>query len=110
RRPGRGGGRRLVLLDVAHRQPQRVPEAVDIEAVEADLLLGRHRCVVLTQPLHEREHLSVGPHPGWPATEDLERSLRVRCGALAAADEAIDLIAVRPITLDRDRGEATLLD
>ena len=68
----RGGGRhgvRVVLLEVADDRVDRIPQRVDVEPVEADLLAVRLAVVVTPQPLGQRDDLAVRPHPGRPALE-----------------------------------------
>ena len=104
--------RRLAIdaVEVLDHRLHRPVEAVEVEAVEADLRRrGRERVVVLAQERHELRHLDVAPHPGREAPEVAERLLRGRVVA-RRAHEAVDPVGVRPVGLDRDGREAALGD
>src|SRR5438067_6888416 len=95
---------RLLLAQVSEDGSQRIPQRVDVEAVETGICAGG--TVVLTQPRHERGDLLVGPHPRRPAlegTEDLA-SRPVAVGSIL--DPPVDMEAVRPVALDPNKREA----
>ncbi len=102
---GATGGRESIgkmFAKVSEHVIQRIPEAVDIQAVEADSLLTGPVVVVLPEPANKLADLAVGPHPGRPAIE-LAQHL---CGALASIavtfDKPVDAVAVGPVAFDGD--------
>ena len=66
---GGGHGVGLVLLEPGDDLAQRVPERVDVQAVEADPFRQRPAGVPGAQPVQEPGDLLVRPHPGGPALE-----------------------------------------
>ena len=67
------------------------------------------RVVAGPQPLDEVQHVVVAPHPRREAPEVRQGGVRVAV-ARETHHVAIHPIRVGPIALDRNRGEATLLD
>ena len=101
---------RLVPLQVVDDRVHRRAHAVEVEAVEADLgLVERLRVVEGAQPLQERDDVGVAPHPAREPAEVGQRLARVGVGRLPA-HPAVHPVGVRPVRLDRDGGEALLVD
>src|ERR1051326_2152613 len=107
-----GGELRVLALQIFDHSPHGVPERVHVEAVEADFALVRHTSllVVPSQPLDQIDDLTIGPHPGWPSLEGVQHVKCVRAGARIGLYVTIDAIAVGPVSLHRDEGEALLSD
>ena len=71
---GPTGLRRIDGIEVPDDRLHRRRQAVQVEAVEADLRRGMALCVVArSEPLHELEDLAVAPHPRREPTEVGER-------------------------------------
>src|SRR5215210_6760754 len=101
---------RVLPLQVLHYRIQRLPQAVDVEAVEADPLALRKPVVVAAEPLNELGNLFVRPHPRRPPAKGTQSiSCAVR-GSGEAPNVAVYLVAVRPVAFDRDKGEVLLAD
>ena len=100
---------RIDLVQVSEDRPHRRVQAVEVEPVKTDFLLGRHSAVVSAQPPHEVEHIGVAPHPGREAPEPRKSFGGVGVVRLAA-HIAIDPIGVGPVRFHRDGGEALLPD
>ena len=111
RPPGGGQGGGIVpAAKIAHDLVKRVPQAVHVQAVEADFLLFWSP---LVEPLHPTDQFldfAIGPHPRRPAAKCGQRLFGGVRGARVALHETIDPIAIGPIALDRDEIEALLLD
>jgi hypothetical protein len=100
----------VLPLQVLHYRIQRLPQAVDVEAVEADPLGLRKPVVVAAEPLNELGNLFVRPHPRRPPAKGTEGfSCAVR-GSGEAPNVAVYLVAVRSVAFDRDKGEVLLAD
>jgi len=98
------------LLKIMEHGFHRGPQAVEIEAIEADLRGARpKRVVVFTKPLDELDHVGVAPHPGWEAPEVGEPFYGIDVVA-HAAHIAVDAVSVGPIGLDRHGRKTLLLD
>ena len=67
------------------------------------------RVIAGSQPLDERQHVAVSPHPRGEAAEVREGGVGVRV-VRQAHDVAIHPIGVGPVRFHRDRGEAALVD
>ena len=98
------------FVQIADHFLDRGVEAVEIESVEADLLIvTADAIVVLAQPADETEHVGVAPHPGRKALEVAESVDRF--GVVAdSANKSIDAVGVRPIRLHCDGVEPLLGD
>jgi hypothetical protein len=107
-----GGGERLRVrpLQIAHQRVQRLPEAIDIEAVEADLPPFVEALIVPFQPLGQGHHLPVGPHPSRPAVKGVQNLAGALARAPIALDVAVDAVAVGPVALDGEKGKALFAD
>ena len=85
-------------------------EAVEVEAVEADLRARRRRpsLCARSQPTKSStsalRHIQVGKRRKPRSASSASRS------SSRAADVAVDAVGVRPVALDRDGGEALLAD
>jgi hypothetical protein len=99
-----------VLLEVGDDGPHRLPQRVDVEAVEPDLLGEATPRVAIPQPGDEPGDLVVRPHPGRPALERREDLLDAAVVAVEPPDPGVHLEAGRPVALDHDHGEPALLD
>lgn len=99
-----------MLAKVAQHLVEGVPQVVDVQAVEARFLPVRAAVVVLAEPLGQVNDLVVGPHPGRPALEVVQHIAGAVAGVGVALQVAVDPIAVGPVALHRDEGEALLLD
>ena len=93
-------------IEIVEHSPDRAVEIIKVEPIEAGALLERAGGVVLAQPTHERVHVGISPHPGGEAPE---RRFGISARGLVP-DMPIDSGRIRPIRLDRDHGEAVLLD
>src|SRR5215210_5121286 len=101
---------RVLPLQVLHYRVQRLPQAVDVEAVEADARGLRKPVVVAAEPLNELDNLFVRPHPRWPPAKGSEGFSWAVRGSGKALNLAVYLVAVRPVAFDRDKGEVLLAD
>ena len=102
----RGTGFGIDPVQIVEHRANRPGHVVDVEPVEAGTVVHRPVGIVRVHPADQRLDVGVAPHPGGEA---LER--RFRAGPrLAMADEAVDGGGIRPIRLDRDDGEAVVLD
>src|SRR5205085_5579459 len=98
----------LVLSQIVDHDMHRVPQRVDVEAVEADV--GTRRAVVVAEPVDERGYFLVGPHPGGPTLEAVEHGAGTRMGVGPILDPPVDPEAIGPVALDSHKGEAPLGD
>ncbi len=96
----------VVLAQVGEHGVQRLPQAVDVESEEAHAPFGRQLLVVPAQPPGERGDLGVGPHPRGPAVEARQHLAGVLGCARRAHHGAVHGLAVRPVALHGDEGEA----
>ena len=97
-------------LEVCDHGFDRCRKAVKVETVETRFRRGMHvRVVAGPQPLDEVQHVVVAPHPRREAPEVRQGGVRVGV-ARETHHVAIHPIRVGPIALDRNRGEAMLLD
>ena len=97
-------------VQVGHHEVEGLPQAIDVEAIEADPPRLWPLVIPRAQPLDQLDDLLVGPHPRWPTVEGVEHLAGVIPRALEGLDIAVDPITVRPVPLDGDEGEALLLD
>src|SRR5215216_1865016 len=98
------------VLEVLDDRVHRGVQAVEVEAVEADLGRARRQFAIpLPQPAEEGDDGRVPPHPGWEAVEVGESLLRALVVALAA-HEAVHARGIGPVRLGCDCGEAALDD
>src|SRR5581483_11017548 len=101
---------RIDATQVTEHLVQRLPQAVNVQPVEAGLCPFVARVVPAAQPLDELQHLPVRPHPGRPAAETVEHRTGAAVGLRPRLDVAGDSIAVGPVALDGDEGEPLLRD
>ena len=94
------------LVEIIEHGTDRRVQAVDIETVELGALVLGDVAVVLAHPVDEVRHLLIAPHPGRKALEG--RVVAFRHGAMAHV--SVDARRIGPVGLDRDDGEAVLLD
>ena len=97
-------------VEVAEHRLDRGVQAVQVEAVEADLA-RRSACASLCSRSQSTKSSDVGvaPHPGREARKPRSACVAPRVVA-GAADVAVDAVGIRPVGLDGDGGEALLLD
>jgi len=101
---------RIDLVEVGHHRFHRGVEAVEVEAVEADLRSLGWECVVpLAEPGDELDDVRVQPHPRGKAPEIGERFLRSPVPA-RAANVQVNAVRVWPVPLHRHDREALLGD
>jgi hypothetical protein len=97
------------VLQVIEHRGDRAVQAVEVESVEADPRRGVAFTVVRAQPVDERTHLGVAPHPCREPFEAGERGVCI--GILAIAPHvAVHAVRIGPVSLDRHRGEAFFPD
>src|SRR5215216_3279577 len=101
---------RIYAFEVLDHRLHRVPQAVDVQPVEAYPLLLQEPVVVPPKPLGELEDLLVGPHPGRPPLEGPQHLAGALSGVRIALGVTVHLVAVRPVPLHGDKGEALLPD
>src|SRR5690242_17556277 len=99
-----------MLAKIAQYLIERIPQTVNIQAVEADSSCLRLTLIMCAQPFGQLHDFLVGPHPGRPALEGVQDLAGTVAGVGVALDIAIDAIAVGPIALHREEGEAFLFD
>src|SRR6266446_1826084 len=103
---GEAGGLRIDLPQIPQDFVDRRVQAVQIEAVEADLRRARREGVIVRpQPAHEVEHVRVAPHPDREPLETGKGGVGVPVLA-QSPDEAVDPVRVGPVRLDRDSVKA----
>src|SRR5215216_7312434 len=101
---------RIYAFEVLDHRLHRVPQAVDVQPVEAYPLLLQEPVVVPPKPLGELEDLLVSPHPGRPPLEGPQHFAGALSGVRIALNVAVHLVTVRPVPLRGDKGEALLSD
>src|SRR5579872_613870 len=74
--------------------------------MEGDALIQRQGLVVISQPVGERLHFSVAPHPSGKAGEWLAAAGK----SFAMPHIAVNARRVRPVRLDGDEGKAVMAD
>src|SRR5262249_7532908 len=95
---------------VGHHLVERFPQAVDVQAVEADFPPFPKPGVVFPQPGGPLGALLLVPHPRRPPGEGGQPLAGAPAGGGAALDEAADAVAVGPVALYGDEREPLLLD
>ncbi len=84
-------------------------QAVEVEAVESGLLLGRQPLVVSAEPGYELVEHGVPPHPLRKTPESRER-LVCRGVIAESADEPVHAPRIGPVPFDGDRAKPALFD
>ncbi len=97
-------------LEVLDHRFDRSAQAVEVETVEADLgRRARLRVVARPQPLDERQHVAVSPHPRREATKAFQRSVRVAVVGVAQ-HVSVNPVGVRPVSFDGHRVETQFVN
>src|SRR5919199_4459524 len=84
---------RIYAFEVLDHRLHRVPQAVDVQPVEAYPLLLQEPVVVPSKPLGELEDLLVSPHPGRPPLEGPQHLAGALSGVRIALHVAVHLVS-----------------
>jgi len=105
-RPRDPCGSGIDFIEISQDRADGVVKAVEVKPMKCRPLGGFERRIVRAQPVHERAHFVVPPHPGRKARKGGPLGGRI----FHVPDIVVDPRRIRPVSLDRDEPEAFLGD